>query len=291
TGAGAARIAQMVQAAPLAITAAAAPPAGLDAAHKPRVGLYRSWSPNSDEGWTRWILQNYGFAPITLRNGDIQASDLIQRFDAIILPDAGPGQILNGFAPGTLPGEYVGGVGKQGTEALRQFVEHGGTLITFNNASLYAIEQFGLEVTNVLDKLKPDQFYCSGSLLRVVLPPPAKGADELPGQWGLGPDATVMFENGPAFEPKKAFRGAVLASYPEGVNPLASGYLLHPERIEGKAAALVAAYGQGRIYLFGFKPQWRAQSHGTYKFLFNAIYDSPARSGASTYPAPPPAKN
>ena len=290
TGASAEAVQQIVKAAPIEIQATASAPTALEMAHAPRIGLYRSWSPNSDEGWTRWILEQVGFAPITLHNGDIQASGLRDRLDVIILPDAGNNQILNGFAPGTLPGEYVGGVGPQGTEALRQFVEAGGTLITFNNASLYAIEQFGLPVTNVLDKLKPDQFYCSGSLLRVEIPPPASGKPELPGLWGLGSDATVMFENGPAFEPKKNFRGAVLASYPDGVNPLASGYLLHPERIEGKAAALVAAYGQGRIYLFGFKPQWRAQSHGTYKFLFNAIWDSPARAGASTYPPPPPAK-
>ena len=83
----------------------------------------------------------------------------------------------------------------------------------------------------------------------------------------------VMFERGPAFEPKAAFQGAVLASYPRDRNPLESGYLLHPERIQGKAAAIEVNYGKGRIYLFGFKPQWRAQSHGTYKFVFNVLYD------------------
>ena len=82
-----------------------------------------------------------------------------------------------------------------------------------------------------------------------------------------------MFQRGPAFEPKAAFQGAVLASYPRDRNPLESGYLLHPERIQGKAAAVEVNYGKGRIYLFGFKPQWRAQSHGAYKFVFNVLYD------------------
>src|SRR4029453_17780257 len=89
-------------------------------------------------------------------------------------------------------------------------------------------------------------------------------------------DPIVMFERGPAFEPKSGFQGALLATYPRDRNPLASGYILHPERIQGKAAALEVFYGSGRVYLFGFRPQWRGQSHGTYKLIFNAIYDSPS---------------
>jgi len=76
----------------------------------------------------------------------------------------------------------------------------------------------------------------------------------------------------------------VLASYPRDRNPLESGYLLHPERIQGKAAALEVFYGEGRVYLFGFRPQWRGQSHGTYKFFFNAIYDSPASAKPTAAP-------
>lgn len=261
------------------------------ATKKPRVGLYRAWTADIDEGWTRWILEQYGFSPVTIHNGGMQASHLLDRFDAIILPDAQPNQILNGFPPGSVPGQYVGGIGQQGVESLREFVAGGGTLIAFNNASLFAIEQFGLPVTNVLGDLKEDQFYCSGSLLRVEL-----SNEKLPGLWGLPRDPVVMFERGPAFDTKPGFRGAVLASYPSNVSPLASGYLLHAERIEGKAAALEVAYGKGRIYLFGFKPQWRAQSHGTYKFFFNAIYDSPSLAQPSSFaaaspsaPAEPPA--
>jgi ElaB/YqjD/DUF883 family membrane-anchored ribosome-binding protein len=93
----------------------------------------------------------------------------------------------------------------------------------------------------------------------------------------------VMFERGPAFEPKSGFQGVVLASYLKDRNPLASGFLLHPERIQGKAAALEVFYGGGRVYLFSFRPQWRGQSHGTYKLVFNVIYDSPASAKPSTF--------
>ncbi|MGA2601325.1 MAG: hypothetical protein ABSH09_30540, partial [Bryobacteraceae bacterium] len=253
-------------------------PENVTAARKPRVGLYRSWVPNIDEGWTRWILENYGFAPITLRNGDIQAGHLLERFDAIILPDASARQITNGFAVGSIPGEYAGGVGDAGMEALRVFVRGGGTLIAFNNASQFAIEALSLPVTDVLAGLNNDQFYCSGSLLRVEL-----SDTNHPALWGLPRDPVVMFENGPAFETKPNFHGVVLATYSRERNPLASGYLLHPEAIQGKDAAVEVFYGSGRVYLYGFRPQWRGQSHGTYKFVFNAIYDSPSAAKPTSF--------
>jgi len=272
------RLAAIAQKHSVEAQAIAKAPAELDATKKPRVGLYRSWVGNIDEGWTRWILENYGFAPITLRNADIQAGHLRDRLDAIIIPDAGTKQIMEGFAVGTISGEYAGGIGDTGVEALRAFVRGGGTLIAFNNASLMAIAALQLPVQNVLDGLNDDQFYCSGSLLRVEL----RDMNQ-PGVWGMPREPIVMFERGPAFDTKSGFRGVVLAAYAKERNPLASGYLLHPERIQGKAAALEVFDGDGRVYLFGFRPQWRGQSHGTYKLVFNAIYDSPSMAKPSAY--------
>jgi len=263
------------------LNASAAAPTDASATKKPRIGLYRPWQSSIDEGWTRWILEEYGFAPITLRNGDVQAGHLRERFDSILLADSSQRAIMEGFAPGTIPGEYAGGLGEPGAGALRAFVSEGGTLIAFNNATQFAIDQFRLPVVNSLAALTPEQFYCSGSLLRVELRDPAHTAVQ-----GLPREPIVMFERGPAFDTRAGFRGAVLAAYPRERNPLESGYLLHPERIQGKAAALEVFYGEGRVYLFGFRPQWRGQSHGTYKFIFNALYDSPAAAKPTVPPAP-----
>jgi hypothetical protein len=279
SGLDAARAAALARKHAVAMQAVAKAPADGAATKKPRVGLYRPWTPSIDEGWTRWILEEYGFTPVTLRNGDVQAGHLRERFDSILIADASQRSLMEGYAPGTIPGEYAGGIGEPGAEALRNFVREGGTLIAFNNATLFAIEQFHLPVTNLLGGLTPEQFYCSGSLLRVELRDLAHAAVQ-----GLPREPIVMFERGPAFETKTGFRGVVLASYPRDRNPLESGYLLHPERIQGKAAALEVFYGEGRVYLFGFRPQWRGQSHGTYKFFFNAIYDSPASAKPTTAP-------
>ena len=267
------------------VTATAKAPDAV-AAKKVRIGLYRSWTAAIDEGWTRWILEDYGFAPITLRNGDIQAGHLRERLDAIIIPDASPRSIMDGFATGSVPGEYAGGLGESGVNELRAFVSSGGTLIAFNNASLMAIDQLHLPVTNILTGLNNEQFYCSGSLLRIELRDTTH-----PALWGMPREPIVMFERGPAFEQKSGFRGVVLASYPRDRNPLESGYLLHPERNQGKAAAMEVFLGEGRVYLFGFKPQWRGQSLGNYKLIFNAIYDSPVVARPSTFQRPAEASN
>ncbi len=105
---------------------------------------------------------------------------------------------------------------------------------------------------------------------------------------GLPREPIVMFERGPAFETKAGFRGTVLAAYPRDRNPLESGYLLHPERIQGKSAALEVFYGEGRVYLIGFRPQWRGQSHGHLQILLQCDLRF-ARIGQATAPQRAPA--
>ena len=235
--------------------------------HKARVGLYRPWAPSIDEGWTRWILEKYGFAPESLYNAGVKAGNLRARFDTVILPDMSKTQLTDGFKPGLVPSEYAGGIDTDGVNSLREFVRQGGTLVAFNQTSSSLIDLFGLPVTNILAGAKSDEFFCSGALLRIEL----KDASR-PALYGLPADPIVMFERGPAFAPRPGFTGAILATYPAGTNPLESGVLQHPEKIEGQAAAVEVAYGKGHIFLYGFKPQWRAQSHGAYKFFMNSLY-------------------
>src|SRR5271170_1869513 len=243
------------------------------AIHKARIGLYRPWAPSIDEGWTRWILEKYGFAPESLYNAEVKAGNLRARFDTIILPDMSKTQLTDGFKPGLVPSEYAGGIDNDGVANLLDFVRQGGTLVAFNQTSSSLIDLFGLPVTNILAGVKPDEFFCSGALLRLELKDSSR-----PNLYGLPADPIVMFERGPAFAPRPGFNGAILAVYRQGTNPLESGVLLHPEKIEGQAAAVEVAYGKGHIFLYGFKPQWRAQSHGAYKFFMNSLYryDEPA---------------
>ena len=146
-------------------------------------------------------------------------------------------------------------------------MSEGGTLIAFNNASMFAIDQFDLPVTNALAGVNANQFFCSGCLLKVHIEDGKNALTE-----GLSENPIVMFESSPAFDTKPDFKGTVLARYARERSPLESGYLAGPEHLEGKAAALDVNYGKGHVLLLGFRPQWRGQSHGTYKFFFNALY-------------------
>ena len=242
-------------------------PAHEIAIHPARVGLYRPWAASIDEGWTRWILEQYGYKPISLYNADMRSGGLKDRLDVLILPDMHERALVSGFNVGIVPGEYAGGLNDEGLASLREFVRQGGTLVAFNQTAAALIPLLSLPVKNVLEGLKSDKFFCSGALLRVNLE-----SRDRPATFGLPNEVSVMFEQGPAFETQPGFKGAVLARYPNDTNPLQSGLLLHPEAIEGKIAALEVPYGQGRIFLYGFKPQWRGQSHGTYKFFFNVLY-------------------
>ena len=236
-------------------------------AKSPRIGLYRSFQASIDEGWTRWILEDYKFPVQSLYNADVRAGHLKDRFDVIVFPDVQARSIMEGHQEGSIPGQYAGGVGQAGVEAIREFVNSGGTLVAMSASTAFAIEQLNLPVTNVLAGLKPTDFNCPGALLRVELTDPSH-----PLVTGLPKEPVVMFERGAAFDTKPAFKGKILASYPKDSTPLVSGYLLHPEKIQGKAAEVDVSVGSGHVVLIGFRPQWRGQSHGSYKFLFNALY-------------------
>lgn len=238
---------------------------------RPRVGLYRSWVASIDEGWTRFVFERQvGVDYESLRDGDIRAGGLRRRLDVIVLPDQSPRDIRDGHPKGSMPPELVGGLGAPGIASLKTFVEDGGTLVALNAATELAIQELGLPVTDVLAGEAPGSgFYCPGAILKAQV----EGSDLL--THGLDKNVALWFQNGPAFE--VAGGGLALLRYPQG-EPLLSGWLVGGQRLYGKAALVVVPQGRGRVVLFGFRPQYRAQSWGTYLPLLNAIYSSAVRA-------------
>ncbi len=241
--------------------------------------LYKSYVPSMDEGWTRWIFDDELFPKIfnsglllekikyrSVFNKEIQSNNLISKTNTIIFPDQSPDQILNGFAKGTMPDEYTGGIGADGVANLKKFVGAGGTLVFLNRASDFAIEQFDLPVNDVTKGLARKDFYIPGSILRTEIDTTSPIAKGMPAQ------SIAWFENSPAFEITDATNARVIASYPKNPNDiLLSGWALGVEKIAGKAALVEFTLGKGKIILFGFRPQYRGQSLATFPLLFNAI--------------------
>ena len=165
--------------------------------------------------------------------------------------------------------EYAGGLGKEGTAALREFVEGGGTIVALSSSSEYLIEELQLPVRNVLARVKPDEFLCPGSLVRIEVD------STHPVTFGL-PPWTPAFLNEP-FAFQTAMPGAemtrrVLASYPsEARDVLVSGWIRGEEKLARNAAAVALTYGKGKLVLLGFRAQHRAQTNATFPFLFNAL--------------------
>ncbi len=241
-----------------------------------------------DEGWTRFIFdQEYCKFHGSIDDRQIRTLEKGGNWKTIIFPDQSPNQILNGYAKGSMPDEYTGGVGKEGVENLRKFVEAGGTLVFLNRASNFAIEQFNLPVKDVTRGLNRKDFFIPGSILRTELDlthPIAKGMPQQSIAW---------FENSPAFEVGQAISLSssatpssetnksgqtnslsyrIIASYPKDPKQiLLSGWALGAEKIAGKAALVEFTVGKGKIVLFGFRPQYRGQSLATFPLLFNAI--------------------
>jgi hypothetical protein len=233
----------------------------------PRVGLYRSWVPSTDEGWTRFVFEKeMDVSYRGLHDREVRAGHLRDAFDAVVLPDQPAAALLNGHAPNTLPAEYTGGLGKEGVAALRSFVEEGGTLVAIDSAASFVLAELALPVRDALAGVSPSAFFGPGTILRVRADPSRPLAQ------GLPEALPIWFESSPAFEADEAM---VVARYTDD-DPLLSGWLLGGERLRGRAALVDVPLGKGRVVLFGFRPLYRAQSQVTYAALLNALYLSAA---------------
>lgn len=246
-----------------------------------KLGLYKPWKANMDEGWTRWIFDNWNFPYTNLHNADIKSGDLISNFDVIIIPNIPPETILNGHSKGSVPEKYAGGIEESGTRALQEFVKAGGTLITLNASCQFAIDSFELPFKNISKEYPSTEFFCPSSILRIELD------TKHPLAYGLTENVDILSFNSPFFDflPEVERNNGsdyisvneinVIGRYPD-YDPFRSGRLIGGEILRNKPVLIESNYGDGKIILFAFRPQNRAQTQGTFMLFFNSLYYGPA---------------
>jgi len=247
-----------------------------------RVGLYQSWKSNMDEGWTRYAFDSMGIPFKTLHNKDFKGTkkkkaNLKENFDVIVFASENADIIKTGkpsasspyrrYYSGSTPPEYEGGIDKEGIEALKTFVEEGGILVTLNRACGLVFKEFKSPVRNAIENVPRSKFFCPSSILKITVD------NKSPIGYGMPKEAAAMFDRSLALStqiPSGYWDRKVVASYPKE-DILLSGWLMGEDVIARKAAVVDTKYKKGHIILIGFRCQYRAQSHGTYKFLFNAL--------------------
>ncbi len=240
-----------------------------------RLGLYQRYNGgNMDEGWTRFILEQFQFPYTTLRDEEIRKGGLNASYDVIILPNDSSKNITGEKAESQsdrseppFPPEYRSGIGEEGVSAIKCFVESGGTLVTLGEATDFAIDKLQLKVRNVVKGIDRREFFCPGSTLR------ARFASNHPLAYGMPAEGLILFWNSPAFAIIPSLHNdhyETIVRYPD-VQILQSGWLIGEDRLSKKAAMISAKCGKGTVILVGFRTQNRAQTHGTFKFLFNSL--------------------
>ncbi len=243
-----------------------------------RIGMYqRFYGGNMDEGWTRWLLEDFGFAYTSLLDDEILAGDLHERWDVIILPadskqmmlgPTGSPQGGRGPDPAGTPPDYRSGFGDAGAAALEAFVENGGTLVTFAQAGDLVLDEFDVPVRNAVAGMWGSDFWAPGSTLKV------KVDTSSPFAYGMPGDALAAYlAGGQVYETVPGARSSDVRRIVTYIDRdiLQSGWLLGEEAIANKAAMVSVQHGEGTIVMIGFRAQHRAQTHGTFKLLFNAL--------------------
>ncbi len=238
-------------------------PDHLSGSDVPRIAMYKSWQEPMPAGWQRWVFDEYQMPYDTLHDADIRGGGLSD-YDVLIFQAQDAGSIRSGFREGQLPLQYTGGLGDVGVAAVEAFVQNGGRVIAIEAATDFVVDLFDLDVSNATRGLPNSDFYIPGSILRLELDASSEINEGMSNEM-----SSWYWRSSMAYEVNDP-RIRVAARYGSG-DPLLSGWVLGGERIAGKPAILEADIGEGSVVLFGFQPNYRAQTVATWPLLFNAI--------------------
>ena len=232
-----------------------------------RLALYKAAPGNMDEGWTEWLLDTNEYHYTLITPSDLHSGNLRARFDVILVasqgltaPRGGRGGAAGATPPDTAALRVEDSVR---VHAFDEFVRAGGTIVAWTQGATSVATALHLPVKNVVAGLARREYFTGGSIMRAIVD------TTHPIMAGMPASADVFVFNSPVFTTLDGFDGAVLAKYPNE-SILRSGYLSGEKHMQGMAAALDVKRDRGHVILFAFQPQWRGQSTGTFRVVFNA---------------------
>ncbi|MBS1714583.1 MAG: peptidase [Armatimonadetes bacterium] len=236
-----------------------------------RIGLWDTYGGSMDSGWLRYTLEKFRFDFRLLFAPEINGGSLSAKFDTVVFPSgAVPSTVRTATAnplldDPTVPQEWknlIGTMSQQGLDALKSFARDGGTIVAMGSSALPLAKHLGLPVENALEGVRDADFFVPGSVLRIRLDPASPLCKGLPEQ------LDVMFDESPAFR-LKGDTGR--AAWFDTETPLRSGWAWGQKKLKDADAVIDLPIGKGRVVLIGPEVNFRAQSDGAYKILFNAL--------------------
>ena len=255
----------------------------------PRIGLVETYFHDMDAGWTRFILDSYYIPYVVVHPGEFEKTDFVKNFDVLLFPDVQKIKLMEGkqkdrdddYEDSNYPPQYTKGMGKKGLGRLMSFLDNGGIIVSWGRSTGIFMgpleippvqkagekEEFLLPVSDISDQLKKDGLYCPGSLMKVLF------LKDHPITLGMPDETGVFFRGEPVFRtrvPKFDMDRRVIGKFPEK-NILLSGYCEKQEKAADQTALVWFKKNKGQLVLFGFAPQFRASTDGTFKLLFNSI--------------------
>lgn len=273
------------------VYAAAAQPAWPTLPIKPvRIALVDTYGGVMPSGWIRWIFEQFEFPYEVVYPQGLDAGNLNARYDVIVFANdvipSDPRRERGQPDAASIPAEFRGWLGRISTETtipqLDRFVRQGGALIAIGSSTRLA-QDLGLPVQDALvnaqgEHLPRTEFFVPGAIMTNVV----DVSDPL--AYGLPKEVKVYYYNSPAFKVAPGAQGVrTVASFP-GADTMISGWALGQASLDGASSIVEADLGRGKVFLMGPEVTQRAQSHGTYKFLFNGLFYGPAaatQGGAS----------
>jgi hypothetical protein len=252
----------------------------------PRVAVYSTWGATQNVGWVRYAFDQYKTPYDLIFKDEVRKGGLKQRYDVIIVPSQGRSARQLVFdipmrgkplpytktAQSRFLGDYGsspdirGGMGLEGLQELRHFVEEGGTLITLGDSSAMPPE-YGL-APDVEGARTSKDFYAPGPIVNARVTAPANpifyGYTEttIPVRWA---STNTLYSL-----PERA-RGLVLMDFPGGAANVLSGLMTTPDEIKNRPALITEPLGKGRVLMFATNPVYRWQNFGEFRMLYNAL--------------------